>query len=62
MYGEKMAFFPNRRYICEDCGRDLGDTISRLRKRKTPNANIINGKVYCDKCADKHWQTVFIRR
>jgi len=28
---------------------------SRLKGKKQPDVNIIKGKLYCNKCADKHW-------
>jgi len=52
--GSSQSYFPNRHYICEDCGRDLGDTYSRLKGKKQPNINkLIDGTILCDKCMDK---------
>jgi len=58
MIGSTVAIFPNPTYICEDCGRNLGDRYSRLKGKKQPCVNIIKEKVYCDKCADKHYDEI----
>ena len=51
--GSCQSFFPNKNYICENCGRNLRDKYSRLKGKKQPNVNIINGKYYCDRCFDE---------
>jgi len=55
MIGSTIASYPNRAYICDNCGKHLGDRYSRLKGKKQPDVNIIKGKLYCNKCADKHW-------
>jgi len=55
MIGSTIASYPNRAYICGNCGKHLGDRYSRLKGKKQPDVNIIKGKLYCNKCADKHW-------
>jgi hypothetical protein len=55
MIGSTIASYPNRAYICCNCGKHLGDRYSRLKGKKQPDVNIIKGKLYCNKCADKHW-------
>jgi len=55
MIGSTIASYPNRSYICDKCGKNLGDRYSRLKGKKQPDVNIIKGKLYCNKCADKHW-------
>lgn len=58
MIGSTIASYPNRAYICHDCGRNLGDRYSRLRGKKQPDVIIINDKHYCSKCADKLFNEV----
>lgn len=55
MSTSEAAHFPNPTYICYICNKNLGDKYSRLKGKKTPNATIIKGKTYCDKCADKQY-------
>ena len=55
MIGSTIASYPNLVYICDDCGKHLGDRYSRLKGKKSPCVIIINGKVYCDNCANKYW-------
>ena len=54
MIGSTIASYPNRVYICGDCGKHLGDRYSRLKGKKSPSVFIINGVSYCSRCADKH--------
>ena len=53
MIGGTIASYPNRAYICDNCGKHLGDRYSRLKGKKCPTVIIINGVSYCSKCADK---------
>ena len=62
MKGSTIASYPNRAYICHDCGRNLGNRYSRLRGKKQPDVIIINGKHYCSKCADKHFNDQRLNR
>jgi len=55
MIGSSIPTFLNIQYRCCKCGKDLGDKYSRLKGKKQPDVNIIKGKLYCNKCADKHW-------
>lgn len=55
MIGSSINSFPNIQYQCCKCGKDLGDKYSRLKGKKQPDVNIINGKQYCNKCTDKYW-------
>jgi len=55
MIGSTVSKFPNTQYQCCECGKNLGDKYSRLKGKKQPTVNIIKGKLYCNKCADKHW-------
>jgi len=55
MIGSTVSTFANTQYKCCECGKYLGDKYSRLKGKKQPDVNIINGKQYCNKCADKHW-------
>ncbi len=55
MMGSIIPTFENTKYQCCKCGKDLGDKYSRLKGKKQPDANIIKGKQYCNKCADKYW-------
>jgi len=54
MTGSTIASYPNRAYICDNCGKHLGDRYSRLKGKKSPSVIIINGVSYCSRCADKH--------
>ena len=54
MIGSTIASYPNRAYICDNCGRHLGDRYSRLKGKKSPSVIIINGGTYCSRCADKY--------
>jgi len=54
MIGSTIASYPNRVYICDNCGKHLGDRYSRLKGKKGPSVIIINGVSYCNRCADKH--------
>jgi hypothetical protein len=54
MIGSTIASYPNRAYICGNCGKHLGDRYSRLKGKKSPSVVIINGVSYCSRCADKH--------
>ena len=54
MIGSTVASYPNRVYICDNCGKHLGDRYSRLKGKKQPTVIIINDKQYCSKCADKY--------
>ena len=54
MTGSAIASYPNRVYICGNCGKHLGDRYSRLKGKKSPSVVIINGVSYCSRCADKH--------
>ena len=56
MIGSSIITFPNICYICHDCGKNLGNKYDRLKSKKQPNVNIIDGKVYCDKCANNYWR------
>lgn len=49
------AEYCNPIYICEDCGRNLGDRYSHIKGKKQPCVNKIKGHIYCDKCADKYY-------
>ena len=53
MIGSTIASYPNRAYICGNCGKHLGDRYSRLKGKKSPSVIIINGVSYCSRCADK---------
>ena len=53
MIGSTIASYPNRAYICDNCGKHLGDRYSRLKGKKSPSVVIINGVSYCSRCADK---------
>ena len=53
MIGSTIASFPNRVYICGNCGKHLGDRYSRLKGKKSPSVFIIDGGTYCSRCADK---------
>lgn len=55
MIGSSIPTFLNIQYRYCKCGKDLGDKYSRLKGKKQPDVNIIKGKLYCNKCADKHW-------
>jgi len=55
MIGSTIASYPNRAYICDNCGKHLGDRYSRLKGKKSPSVFIINGGTYCGRCADKHF-------
>jgi len=55
MMGSITPTFENTKYQCCECGKYLGDKYSRLKGKKQPDVNIIKGKQYCNKCADKHW-------
>jgi protein-arginine kinase activator protein McsA len=48
-------------YICEDCGKNLGDKYSHIKNKKTPCVNIIKGKAYCNKCADRYYDEIQVR-
>ena len=54
MIGSTIASYPNRVYICGNCGKHLGDRLSRLKGKKCPSVIIINGVSYCSRCVDKH--------
>jgi len=54
MIGSTIASYPNRAYICDNCGKHLGDRYSRLKGKKSPSVIIINGVSYCSRCADKY--------
>lgn len=56
MIGSSIITFPNIYYICYNCGKNLGNKYDRLKHNKQPNVNIIDGKCYCDKCANNYWQ------
>ena len=60
MIGSSIPCFANEMFVCRDCGRNLGDRYSRLKGKKQPDVIIINGKHYCSKCADKHFNEVVI--
>jgi hypothetical protein len=51
--GSSVSNFNNPHYECCTCGRKLGDRYSRLKGKKQPCVNKVNGKVYCNKCFDK---------
>ena len=55
MIGSTISTFVNTKYKCCECGKNLGDKYSRLKGKKQIDVNIINGKQYCNKCADKYW-------
>lgn len=45
-----MASYPNKRYTCSVCGKDLGSRRERLiNPNNAKNVNKIKGKIYCDK-------------
>ena len=54
MMGSTIPTFENIKYQCCECGKNLGNKYSRLKGKKQPDVNIINGKQYCNKCADKY--------
>jgi len=54
MIGSTIASYPNRAYICDNCGKNLGDRYSRLKGKKSPSVIIINEGTYCIRCADKY--------
>jgi len=56
MIGSSVTTFPNINYKCCICGKNLGDKYSRLKNKKQPDVNVIKGKFYCNKCADKNWE------
>lgn len=58
MAGSSIPCFVNEMFICNDCGRNLGDRYSRIKGKKQPDVTIINGRQYCNKCADKHYNEV----
>ena len=53
MMGSITPTFENTKYQCCKCEKDLGDKYSRLKGKKQPTVNIINGKYYCDRCFDE---------
>ena len=56
MFGSEVAVFPNQNYQCCKCGKKLGDRYSRLKGKKQPDVNIVNGKQYCNKCYYKNFE------
>lgn len=56
MVGSYISTYPNRQYICHMCQKNLGNKYDRLKHNKQPNVNIIDGKYYCDKCANNYWR------
>mgnify|MGYP000846288898 FL=1 len=53
MIGSTVSTFANTKYKCCECGKNLGDKYLRLKGKKQPDVNIINGKYYCDRCFDE---------
>lgn len=56
MIGSSIPVFSNERYVCKDCGKELGDNYSHKQNKKQPTVNKLNGKIYCNKCIDKHYE------
>jgi len=56
MIGSSVPTYPIKKYRCCICDRNLGDSLSRLKGKKQPCVNIINGKCYCNKCAEEFWE------
>ena len=58
MIGSTVSTFANTQYKCCECNKKLGDRYSRLKGNKVPNVTVIDGKQYCDKCADKYYESI----
>lgn len=56
MIGSSVPTYPIKKYRCCICDRNLGDSLSRLKGKKQSCVNIINGKCYCNKCAEEFWE------